>query len=55
MAGSNDSNDVASATRASGLEKTELPPRAKLPPNLQKMMDDRVDDESLYDELWGGT
>jgi len=36
-------------------QRQPLPPREKLPPALQKIVDKAEKDESIYDELWDGT
>lgn len=50
-------NDVVVATtKASGADIDEpLPPRHKLPPKLQAIVDKAEKEDSLYDELWEGT
>lgn len=52
-----DPNDIVVATtKASGADIDEpLPPRHKLPPKLQAIVDKAEKEDSLYDELWEGT
>jgi hypothetical protein len=45
-------NDVGSIKPAA---PTSPPPREKLSPALQKIVDRANNDDSLYDELWDGT
>jgi len=50
MAGPEKSNNNASKP-----DLDKLPPREKLPPALQKIVDRADKDESIYDEIWDGT
>jgi len=50
----NDSEKVKEEVKKA-IPQDELPPREKLPPGLQSIIDKVDKDDSLYEELWDGT